>query len=207
MNILGHDRRAAALSDDGVIKVHLRDVRQLFDAMDPSPFREKDLDPKAQEYITDSVHELPSRSPARLVIYLDHPTDLLDETKKIGDAVRAHFNRQSTLRWRDLRRLIRRGLISLAIGLLFLISLFALAQFVSQWMKGNMIAPLVREGLMIGGWVAMWRPLEIFLYDWWPIVGEMRMYDRLSRIAVEVGQSASPEMDDLSRVLTKKAET
>ena len=22
---------------------------------------------------------------------------------------------------------------------------------------------------MIGGWVALWRPLEIFLYDWWPI--------------------------------------
>ena len=28
---------------------------------------------------------------------------------------------------------------------------------------------------MIGGWVALWRPMEIFLYDWWPIRGEVRL--------------------------------
>jgi len=27
----------------------------------------------------------------------------------------------------------------------------------------------VRESLLVGGAVAPWRPLEIFLYDWWPI--------------------------------------
>jgi hypothetical protein len=27
---------------------------------------------------------------------------------------------------------------------------------------------VIREGFLIGGWVAMWRPLEVFLYDWWP---------------------------------------
>ena len=45
---------------------------------------------------------------------------------------------------------------------------------------------LLRESLMIGGWVAMWRPLEIFLYDWWPILRERRVYDRLSRITVNI---------------------
>jgi hypothetical protein len=32
----------------------------------------------------------------------------------------------------------------------------------------------------------MWRPLEIFLYDWWPIVGERRLHERLSRIEVRI---------------------
>jgi len=32
----------------------------------------------------------------------------------------------------------------------------------------------------------MWRPLEIFLYDWWPILGQRRVYDRLSRIPVRL---------------------
>jgi hypothetical protein len=45
---------------------------------------------------------------------------------------------------------------------------------------------LFRESLLIVGWVAMWRPLEIFLYDWWPIAGERRLHDRLSRITVRV---------------------
>jgi hypothetical protein len=32
----------------------------------------------------------------------------------------------------------------------------------------------------------MWGPLEFFLYDWWPIVGERRLYDRLHRMAVRI---------------------
>jgi hypothetical protein len=45
---------------------------------------------------------------------------------------------------------------------------------------------MVREGLLIGGWVAMWRPIEIFLYDWWPIRAEARFYDRLSAMPVRI---------------------
>ena len=39
---------------------------------------------------------------------------------------------------------------------------------------------------MIGGWVALWRPLEIFLYDWWPIRAEARLFDRLAASRVEL---------------------
>ena len=39
---------------------------------------------------------------------------------------------------------------------------------------------------MIAGWVALWRPLEIFLYDWWPIRAEARLQDRLAEMDVRV---------------------
>ena len=39
---------------------------------------------------------------------------------------------------------------------------------------------------MIGAWVALWRPLEIFLYDWWPVLGEARLFDRLSAMPVQI---------------------
>jgi len=32
----------------------------------------------------------------------------------------------------------------------------------------------------------MWRPLEIFLYDWWPIRAEARLCDRLSAMPVRI---------------------
>lgn len=32
----------------------------------------------------------------------------------------------------------------------------------------------------------MWRPMEIFLYDWWAIRGQRLVYDRLSRMVVQV---------------------
>jgi hypothetical protein len=51
---------------------------------------------------------------------------------------------------------------------------------------GNHIAEILQEGLLIGGWVAMWRPMEIFLYDWWPIRAEAALADRLSVMPVRI---------------------
>ena len=43
---------------------------------------------------------------------------------------------------------------------------------------------LIQDSLVIGAWVALWRPLEIFLYDWWPIRAEARLFDRLGEMDV-----------------------
>jgi hypothetical protein len=170
----------------GVIELRLREVRQLFDAMDPAPFREKDLDRDAADYIVGSAEELPSLSPRELVIHLDQTTGLPDESCAIGDVIREYFARRSQLRRRDLRRLIRRGFISLIIGLSLLVSFFLAAHALAYWFGEGGLTALLRESLVIGGWVAMWRPLEVFLYDWWPILGEQRTYERLSRVEVRV---------------------
>ena len=39
----------------------------------------------------------------------------------------------------------------------------------------------------------MWRPFEIFLYDWWPILRRRRLYARLARMPVSV---VVPKKDD-----------
>jgi hypothetical protein len=104
----------------------------------------------------------------------------------VGKAVRDHFARKALLARRELRRLLRRGIISLGIGLAFLTVVFVLAQTVVGLLGERGSALLVREGLVIIGWVAMWRPLEIFLYDWWPILGARRLYDRLSQTRVRI---------------------
>jgi hypothetical protein len=33
--------------------------------------------------------------------------------------------------------------------------------------------------------------MEIFLYEWWPILGEARLYDRLSAMDVEVTRAVT----------------
>ena len=43
-----------------------------------------------------------------------------------------------------------------------------------------------RESLTIAGWVAMWRPMQIFLYDWWPLRHLGKIYENLSRMPVEL---------------------
>jgi len=174
----------------GIIEVRLREISQLFDSLDPSPFHEKDLDHRAEDYILESARELPRTTDLSVVLVLDEHRSRGDEMV-VGDAVRAHFGRRSRSLQRGLRQLLRRGVISLGIGIAFLVVLFVITQAIGRQFGGASWASLFREGLLIVGWVAMWRPLEIFLYDWWPIVGERRLADRLSAAAVRIVPSAA----------------
>jgi hypothetical protein len=187
----GQPNNDSVLAKRGIIRMHLRRLEQLFDSLDHSPFREKDLDRNAEEYIVDSIKELPARVPCEVDIYLDEPIEDATEKNAIADAIHIHFSRRAQVSQLNLRQLLRRGSISLAIGLSFLVSFFFLGQLVQRVMGQGQWAVLMRESLLIGGWVAMWKPLEIFLYDWWPIVGERRLFDRLSKIKVEIKQADS----------------
>ena len=86
----------------------------------------------------------------------------------------------------QLRLLFRRGRTSLAIGLIFLVAALVLGDLAERMLAGKGFSGIARESLSIGGWVAMWRPLEVFLYDWWPIRAEARLFDRLSAMTVRV---------------------
>jgi hypothetical protein len=167
------------------IEVHVRDVAQLFDSLDPWPFYERDLDPDAEAYIVASLRELHSGRPCRLVIYLDERGAATD-VAAIERAVQTHFARRAQLQRRDLRRLTRRGLISLLIGLSFLALLLFASELVTMFLGDGPAARIISESLIIGGWVAMWKPLEIFLYDWWPILGGAKEFERLAAMTVRL---------------------
>jgi hypothetical protein len=108
-----------------VIEVHIEELSQLFDSMDPSPFHKRDLDRNAAEYIVGSAQDLPRRMRLALVLYLDKQGGVPDEGRVVGDAVREHFARESDYSRRRLRRLLNRGWASLAIGVAFLVAAFA----------------------------------------------------------------------------------
>lgn len=168
------------------IEVRVRELSQLFNSLDPSPFVEKDLDAGAEEYIVERTRDLPAGSAYRLVIHLEQPGAVPEAEGAVGNAIREHFSRQSRRLQRKLRLLLRRGLVSLAIGIGFLIAAFTMAELVGRLAGESGWARLLEQSLHIVGWVAMWRPLEIFLYDWWPISGERRIHDRLSRLPVSI---------------------
>ena len=74
----------------------------------------------------------------------------------------------------------------------FLMVALALGEFLAGLLSKESWSWVAKESLVIGGWVALWRPLEIFLYDWWPIRAEARMYDRLGEMDVRLVDAAAP---------------
>jgi len=179
----------------GVIEVHVGELKQLFDAIDPSPFRDRDLDPKAEAFIVGWARDLPRETPLALVVDLDREAGLPDEAGVLRDAIHEFFRHRAETYRQRLRELFRVGRTSLMIGLVVLAAAIALGDFLASQMQGNRIGEIIRESLTIGGWVSMWRPLEVFLYDWWPIRNEARLSDRLAAMPVRIRYASATGPD------------
>jgi hypothetical protein len=172
------------------IEVHVAELKQLFNAIDPSPFRERDLDPNAEAFIVGWAKEVPRGAPMSLLVHLDRGAGLPDEAAALRGAIHEFFTNRAGVTRRRLRELFRRGRVSLFIGLLALVALLLLSDLIGGALADWRIGEPLRESLLIGGWVAMWRPLEIFLYDWWPVQAEARLYDRLAAMPVKISYEA-----------------
>ncbi len=166
------------------IMLRLRELAQLFNSMDPSPFVDRDLDADAEEYIMSWARELPAGKDLELVIHLATPSPA-DRVAGVEDSVRRYFTTRAAIKRLEFGQMMRRGRLSLVVGSAFLACCLLLGQLVSRSGAGA-VADIIREGLTIAGWVALWRPLEIYLYDWWPLYEERRRLDLLARIRVRI---------------------
>ena len=185
---------AEAAPPSRVIEIRVAELRQLFHAIDPSPFRERDLDPRAETFIVEWARDLPKDAALSLLVHLGRPCGPEDESAMLGDAIHGYFKQRALDSRRQLRELFRRGRISLVIALAFLTAAVAASDLIGSVTQSG-FGRVFREGLLIGGWVAMWRPLEIFLYDWWPVRAEVRLSERLSAmpVRIEYNEMASPD--------------
>ena len=177
------------------IEVRVAELRRLFDEIDPSPFHERDLDPKAVEFIVEWSRDLPAASPLALIVHLERAAGPPEEAVLLRDAVHEFFSQRAIGSRRQLRELFRRGRVSLGIALGFLAASIAIGDALAMSFPDAHATGVLREGLLIVGWVAMWRPLEVFLYDWWPIRAEARLYDRLSAMPVRIEYRAATGED------------
>lgn len=167
------------------IDINVRHARQLFDSRDPSPFRERDLDEDAVEYLLGAALEIPRNRPLKLVVTVAEPAEPPLAGEIIAEAMRAHFAYQLEQVSRRLAEHVRRGRSFLIVGVTVLGAFLTLAEF-AQALPGGTLREILREGLVITGWVAMWRPLEVLLYDWRPLLDERRQVKRLLEAPVDV---------------------
>jgi hypothetical protein len=185
---VARDPTGAARS--GVLNLYLSDPRRLFNSMDPAPFRERDLDPAAAAYIVDWAEERPKGQPLGMVVHLGSGSAADAETSLIGDSVHEYFQRRAVATRRQLYQQLRLGRVSLLIALMFLAVVIIVGEWLAVSVARERTAALIEDSLVIGAWVALWRPLEIFLYDWWPIRDEARLFDRLGVMDVSVSHGA-----------------
>jgi hypothetical protein len=171
---------------DAVIELRADRTANLFDPFDPFPAPSRDLSASAEAFIVDWARELPRTAPIKILVHLADEAECERGAPLIGEAIKRHFEQRAHRMRGDLDELFRTGRISLLIGLAVLGVCLLGGQMARELLGEGPVADFFAEGLIIIGWVANWRPLEIFLYDWWPLVQRRRLYQRLAAAPVEL---------------------
>lgn len=180
-----------------LIEIKLNQLQQVFNSLDPSPFLDRDLDDNAENYIINSVDEFPLNTPLKLVFYL--PSNEQNTARHLlPSALHNYFDYRQQGEQRKLRTIWRQGRVSLLIGLSFLFVCLSLSELISRFGTDTFIH-FLEEGLLISGWVALWRPLEIFLYEWWPVSHQQKIFAKLAYIPIEIRLLEEPSTPDSFR--------
>jgi len=120
-------------------------------------------------------------------------------SQELNEAFHRYFAGRAVAVQHELNELFRVGRRSLAIGIPILVACFISARFAAGYLSENPVQRLVEESLLILGWVANWRPLEIFLYDWWPLTRRRDLYRRLAAAVAELRPYAEHEPQGAER--------
>lgn len=170
----------------GVIEVRIRELTQLFNSLDPSPFHERDLDADAEEHIVSWAREFSGTTPFEIRIHL--PENEAKKAEEIGlsAALSNYFTYRAEMAGRDLRELLRVGRRHLTVGIPVLILCLGISQLARTSFGSGAMARALEESFIIVGWVANWKPIETFLYDWWPLKRRRDLYRRLASAAIKI---------------------
>lgn len=168
-----------------LLEVRVHSALQLFDARDPAPFRARDLDDDFTEYVIASAEEF-GTEPMKILIHVEEAEPQQLGRDSIRDAIKFYFQYQIDLRRLQLSKLFRTARLFGGIGLICLVVCLLIAKFLDTHIAETDFRSVAREGLIIFGWVSMWKPFELILFDWYPLYDRIRLMRKLLEADIEV---------------------
>jgi hypothetical protein len=182
LSALNKSHPAAHAASAATVNVRVRDLAQMFNSLDASPFWDRDLDVHAAAFIEEEFSE--NRGVAQWHLHV-HASEGADLAADLQPAVEHYYTRMAHSTALRLREQLRLGELALLGGLaIFLLSMSARGILSSVASHG--LSRLLDEGLIILAWRALWRPVETIVYGWVPLYRQRRLYQRLAAIKVTV---------------------
>jgi hypothetical protein len=160
------------------LSLRIPSLDAVFDNQDPHELSFRRMNDEWLEYVLELMDDHPGRGPLDTSLQITEDALAGWSHENLGSSIRRELHHYEEFLTRRLRENFRLGRVSLALGLLVLVFFVALSMLANRLPVGG-IREVLHEGLLIIGWVALWRPVEILLYDWWPIVADRRKVRRL----------------------------
>jgi hypothetical protein len=176
------------------ITLYLESLDQLIHPCPPSPFLKRRLRKEAEKFIIEQATALPRNSDAKLILYL--PESEAAEARDVHEAFHRHFAFRRDEAERELRRIRRFGGRSLLIGFVFLGLMMLLVEIIKRYIPAGNLTSVIREGLTILAWVALWRPGELLLYEWRPFKRDAKLFGKLECAEIKVIAKTKERADE-----------
>lgn len=180
----------------------LEDIRYLFATPEPDPFSPAELDVSGIDYLMSDLtgHR---KLPERICLTLILPPEKIEANleQKVSAALKRYCLRQMQSSERKARNVRLRGFRALRKGVVVLAVLLALSGVLSSRLFANdgpavqAIIAALASSLVIAGWVVIWNPIDLFLYEAMPYQRESHIYRLLAE--AEVSIKPRPASSDL----------
>lgn len=167
--------------------IHLDDVRHLFNAPEFDPFAPHPRDTSVLDWMLEELKTIPKPDSIRTTLYLPAEQVTPELTAQIHSALRRYCDVKIEQAVQDLDSQRRQGLRQLGYGSLFLLICLGLAVFAEQaaflpdWLSGFLF-----NGFTVIGWVSLWHPTEILLFDLTPSRRDKSLYALIANMEIEI---------------------
>ena len=92
-----------------LIELRVDNIAQLFHTLDPFPFRERDLDKEAEEFIVGRARELAADRAIRIIVHLPETEAQTKAARELEEAFRRYFFDHAGATQREIKELLRIG--------------------------------------------------------------------------------------------------
>ncbi|SNX28638.1 hypothetical protein SAMN06295945_0977 [Polynucleobacter meluiroseus] len=167
------------------IDVNIESLDSLFSDLDPTPFRQRDLDPRAVHHILQWAGDAPPKSPLGLLLHITGKEPGEATESDVQQAVNKFFEYEALLIERQNNRHRNRMFKWLGVGIGMMIILLTIKYFSLQIWPDSYFSLVICEAFVIIGWVSLWVPIERLGYDGLIVSEQLNLYRRLAVMSVQ----------------------
>lgn len=169
------------------ITLLLDDLRYLFEKPPFDPLHGQYSELSGFEQILNELKPLSLQRPLRATIALPAARFAEVSAGQTAEAVRGYSDLRIRQIDKEMASLRWKGVKALQTGLLFLAGCLLLSAFFGNLSAlPEFLSTFLSEGFLIAGWVSLWHPTEILLYEWWPFWRDKQLYKRMRDMEIVI---------------------
>jgi hypothetical protein len=168
-------------TDAFIISVVLKNYANIFNELDPAPFRKRDLDQDLRDYLEDSSADIPLKYDIILQFNISVEAKALEKEEKIESGLKTYFSFVRDQMGSRIRRSYEKSVIYV-FGAFILLSASYLLRLV---LTSNIFFTILIEGITIGGWVFLWEAISTFAFRNRELKSKYRQYKRFAKATIQ----------------------